>query len=128
MPLRLSLLVLVLVSSLACDPSLVIEAQTLPSAVHVTWSPNPASDAVTAYVVVLDGGAPQAVPLSACTATSCVASVSVPTAGGHSVTVAAQNLALSADPTSVQTGPASSAVSFTLNLVPAKAATPTIGK
>lgn len=111
-----------------CSPSVVLEAQSLPGIVHVAWSPNVASDNVTGYEVVLDGGNPQAVSLSACTAGSCVAAVSVASVGAHAVTVAAQNLALSADPNSVQTGPASNPVAFTLNLVPAKVSGASVGK
>lgn len=111
-----------------CSPVITLEAQSLPASVHVAWNPNATSDNVIGYVVLLDGANPQVVGLSACSATTCVAAVSVGAVGAHAITVAAQNLALSADPNSVQTGPASNPVNFTLNLVPAKVSGATVGK
>lgn len=96
---------------------IVLYAQTLPSVKHATWIPNPASQNVTQYVVTLDSGTPTTVLASSCTATLCTGTIAIPAFGNHSISVTAQNLALSTDPTSLQSGPAA-AVSFSLNQGP----------
>lgn len=85
------------VGSLAIGLSLMIgcvsietlEAQTLPLAAHVIWSPNAATEAVTSYRVTLDGGTPVVVPASACTPTDCSVAVTITTLGPHTASVVA---------------------------------------
>lgn len=74
-------LILTLVASVA-------SAQT--QNVRVVWDPNSATDNVTNYVLVLDGGAPINVPLTACTTVSCEVPQTVPN-GQHTATVTAVN-------------------------------------
>ena len=96
-----------------------LAAQT-PATVHATWSPNPTTDNVVQYTVSVDAGTPIIVLASSCSATQCPTApllLTVGAFGAHTVTIAAQNLKLSTDPTSFQSGPALS-VSFTLGAVP----------
>jgi hypothetical protein len=89
----------------------------VPATVHASWTPNPASDTVTQYSVVLDTAAPVVTLPAVCSATVCSQALTVPTFGLHTVTVRAQNLMFAADPTSLQSGPPLS-VSFTLATAP----------
>lgn len=70
----------------SCGPGeITIYAQTLPVVKTVAWDANPASDAVTNYVVRLDGaiiGSP----------TGTTQAVTFTTAGAHTVAVRAVNL------------------------------------
>ena len=95
-------------------------AQT-PATVHATWTPNPTTDNVVDYIVSVDGVAAATVLASACSATVCPAApgqlLTIPTFGLHSVSVVAQNLKLSTDPTSLQSGPADT-IAFTLGSIP----------
>lgn len=95
----------------------VLYAQSLPTTKHAVWTPNPATQNVTQYVVTVDGVTLAPIAASACSATQCSAAIALAAFGNHTVIVAAQNLALSTDPTSVQTGPAST-VNFSLNQAP----------
>lgn len=112
--LQLGFLIVMMVM-MACPPSgLILEAQTVPAVKHAVWNPNPTADNVTQYKLVLDGGTQQTVPLTACTATLCSVMFTIPTFGAHSLSVFAQNLSLSTDPTSLQDS-APATVAFTLN-------------
>ena len=95
------------------------QAQT-PATVHASWTPNPATDNVTQYSLTLDAGTPVVILASACSATLCPAAalaVTVPTFGSHTVSLVAQNLKLTTDPTSIQSGPATT-ITFTLAAAP----------
>lgn len=111
-------LILIAISAAGCQPSLVLEAQSLPTTLHAVWTPNPASDGVTRYSLTVDTGTAQNVPLTACDASRCTAPFSLASAGDHVVSIRAYNLKLTSDPSSEQASPAS-AVSFTVRLVPA---------
>ena len=89
----------------------------VPATVHATWTPNPATDNVTQYSATVDTGTPIIVPLTACTALLCTQQLTIPTFGVHTISLVAQNLKLSTDPTSIQSGPAST-VTFTLAAAP----------
>ena len=92
-------------------------AQT-PATVHFLWNPNPATDLVTQYQVSVDGATPIIVLASTCTTTQCgPIALTIPTFGSHTVVIFAQNLKLSTDPTSLQSGPSSS-VPFSLASLP----------
>lgn len=111
----LSLIFLAACASIVTHPTtgLILYAQSLPSVKHAVWTPDAASFNVTNYVVTIDGVAQNVAP-GVCTPTQCSAAVSVTSFGSHTVTVVAQNLALSTDPTSTQSSAAAS-VTFTLN-------------
>ena len=96
--------------------SAVAEAQT-PATVHAQWAPNPTTDNVVQYLVTLDVAAPVVVLPAACTAALCSQILTVPAFGLHTVTIVAQNLKLSTDPTSLQSGPAAT-VTFSLGSLP----------
>jgi len=97
----------------------VLYAQTLPATVHAHFTPRPATENVTQYSVVLDGGAPVIAQAStACSATDCSVALSVPTFGSHSVTAASQNFLVSTDPTTVQSSTPTAAVAFVLAASP----------
>ncbi|HEX4841345.1 MAG TPA: hypothetical protein VFV60_04195 [bacterium] len=69
-----------------------VDAQTLPITLHVEWTPNPASDAVTGYTFTLDTGAAQAIDPSTCTATICrSASFAINDTNVHQVSLTATN-------------------------------------
>ena len=89
----------------------------VPATVHAVWNPNPAADLVTQYQITVDAGTPIVVPLTACTATTCTQQLTIPAFGSHTVVLVAQNLKLSTDPTSIQSGPPAS-VTFSLGAVP----------
>jgi hypothetical protein len=72
----------------------VVRAQ-VPATVNAHWNPNPATDNVTQYTIILDSAAPVVVPITACTATDCVQALTVPTFGLHSVNLTAQNMGFS---------------------------------
>jgi hypothetical protein len=65
-------------------------AQSSTMTVRVQWDPNPPSDGVTLYSLVLDGGAPLSVLPSVCTVSVCEQSVVV-ALGSHTATVTATN-------------------------------------
>lgn len=118
---------LVVVGLAACATGgIQLFAQTLPVTDHATWTPNAASDNVTNYIVTVDT-VPQNFAASACSPTLCSAPISIPAFGPHQVTIAAQNLAISDDPTSLQTGPAVS-VAFTQSKTPSATTGTTVTK
>lgn len=110
-------------STLIRPAGLILYAQSLPAAKHAQWTPNPANQNVTNYVVTVNGTT-QNFPPASCAAI-CSAPISLAAFGNQTVTVAAQNLALSTDPTSTQTGPATT-VSFTLSQAPTVAVGATV--
>lgn len=99
-------------------------AQSLPSVRPISWIPSVSTLNVVSYSVVLDGGAPIVLPVTAslCTSTLCSSTLSVPTNGPHTWTVAGTNSALTGDPVTVgttpQTGPFAAVVNFILNAQP----------
>lgn len=96
-------------------------AQSLPATVHAVWDPPAAAENVTGYTLTVDGGAPVNVANVTDPACSCIkAPITVGAFGAHSVSVVANNLLISGDPSSVQTS-APAVAAFTL----AKAATVT---
>lgn len=105
-----SLFFIGLASCATLAPGIVLFAQQLPVTDHAVWDVEPAIYSVTNYIVTVDG-TPQNFAPTSCGPTTCSAPIVLSTFGPHQVTVAAQNLALSTDPTSTQTGPAAS-VSF----------------
>jgi hypothetical protein len=101
-------------------PGVVVYAQTVPTIVHAQWAPNAAADNVTGYTVVVDGGAPLAVPAALDATCSCIqAPLSLSTFGSHTVSVTASNLLLSSDPASGQQSGTPTVVTFALNKSPA---------
>jgi len=104
--------------------SVVLYAQTLPATVHAQWDPPAAADNVTGYTMTLDGGAPVNVPNTIDPSCTCVRTpLTVPAFGAHTVSVVANNLLISTDPTSTQSS-TPTAIAFTL----ARAAVVTNGK
>lgn len=104
--------------------SVTLYAQTLPATIHAQWDQAPASENVINYTMTLDGGAPVTVPNTVDPSCTCIrTALVVPAFGAHTVSIVANNLLISTDPTSTQSG-APSAVSFTL----AKAGVITNGK
>lgn len=102
----------------------VLYAQSLPATVHAQWDPPAAAENVTGYTMTLDGGAPIAVANTIDPSCTCIRTpLTVPAFGAHTLTVVANNLLISGDPTSTQSG-APAAVGFTL----AKAAVVSNGK
>jgi len=85
----------------------------VPATVHATWTPNPATDNVIQYTIVLDTAAPIVLLSSACTVALCSQALTVPTFGVHNVILTAQNQGLSGLQSSL---PAT--VSFTLGAAP----------
>ena len=69
-------------------------------AVRVQWDPNPASDGVLLYTLVVDGGAPLSVPLGACSASLCEQGVTV-SPGSHTFSLTATNQWGTSAPTGV---------------------------
>lgn len=67
-----------------------VRAQSPTITVRVQWDPNPASDGVTQYSLVVDGGAPLTVLPSVCTVSVCEQSIVV-SLGSHTATVTATN-------------------------------------
>jgi hypothetical protein len=93
-------------------------AAQVPATVHAVWNPNPVSDNVVQYLLTVDAAVPVVVPASSCSVTSCGPTLlTVGAFGLHTVTIVAQNLKLSTDPTSLQSGPALS-IPFTLGAIP----------
>lgn len=106
---------------------LVLYAQSLPTTVHYTWTPNPVSDAVAQYKVGLDAAPSQVVLPSACSATLCTATITVTTEGAHTARLLAENVRVSTDPTTgFNDSVESPAVAFTLK-VTAPGASPGFG-
>lgn len=124
---RASLFVLLFpLLSVGCGPGFVAYAQSLPATIHAQWTPNPASDNVTKYVLTLDG-TPIDEPTALDATCSCVrVPLVVPSFGAHTATIRACSLLVSTDPTSSTCGPVSVAVAFTLN--PAPTTAPSNGK
>ena len=90
----------------------------VPATVHAIWNPNPVADNVVQYQITVDSAAPVTVLASSCSATACGPTLlTVGTFGLHSASIVAQNLKLSTDPTSLQSGPAL-VIPFTLGSVP----------
>ena len=99
---------------------IVLDAQTLPYTAHAQWDPPPAADNVTNYQVTLDGGAPMNVAPIVNTTCACIQTpITLATAGTHTVSVVAQNQALSTDPATIQSS-APTSVTFQLNLAAGK--------
>ena len=87
---RLIPILLVAAGLSACLTTLA--AQTLPLQVTASWDPNPATDAVTGYVLTLDAEPPIAVAPVTDPACTCVhAPLTIGTAGAHTIRVVAQN-------------------------------------
>jgi hypothetical protein len=104
--------------------SVTLYAQSLPATIHAQWDPPAAADNVTNYTMTLDGGAPVTVPNVVDQTCTCIrTALTVPAFGSHTVSVVANNLLVSTDPTSTQSS-TPTAVSFTL----ARAAVITNGK
>jgi hypothetical protein len=96
-------------------PVAIVYAQSVPAVVHAQWAPNPASDNVTSYVVVVDSDAPITVAPTVDATCACVqAPITLNAFGNHTVTFKAVNQMLSTDPASAQTS-APTVVSFALN-------------
>lgn len=100
-------------------------AQSVPTSLHVQWQPNPSTDNVTGYTVTVDGATlPSVISPTVDQSCGCIQTAfSVSSFGAHVVTIAANNIALSTDPTSTQVGPA-----FTVNFNLAQPANVTGGK
>lgn len=96
----------------------VLYAQTVPVNLGARWNPNPASEGVTQYQLVVDGGAPVTVLASTCSATECAVRFDVAAYGPHTATLVAQNLQLSTDPTSLQSSVPPVSLSFVLSARP----------
>jgi hypothetical protein len=117
-------LVLAACAMFAGPGRVVLYAQSLPAVVHAQWDPPAPGENVTGYTMTLDGGAPIAVANVTDPTCSCVRTpLTVPAFGAHTLTVVANNLLVSGDPTSTQSG-APASVGFTL----AKGAIVTNGK
>lgn len=82
-----------------------IQVSTFPATIHATWNPNAASDNVVDYLVTVGSASPVTVPVSVC-ATSCISPITIPAAGTYTISVVAQNLLVSSDPTSTQSSAA----------------------
>ena len=65
-------------------------AQTPTVAVRVQWDAPAAADGVTGHTLTIDGGTPIAVPLSACSTTTCEQATTV-SPGSHTFSVTATN-------------------------------------
>jgi hypothetical protein len=121
---RIGLAVTVAVLLAACamftSPGrVVLYAQTLPTTVHAVWDAPAATDNIINYTLTLDSGQALTVPNVLDASCSCIrTALTVSSFGSHSVSVVANNLLLSGDPTSTQSS-APVTVAFTL----AKAAT-----
>lgn len=96
----------------------IIYAQSLPTVVHAVWTPNAATDNVTNYLVTLDANAPLSTSPVTCTAVQCSQAITINDTVQHGVVIAAQNLLLSTDPTSLQTGSPTAVVTFRVNVAP----------
>jgi hypothetical protein len=94
---------LVAVGSLACDPSVVIEAQTLPVQIGADLQPPTQSGnvTVTGYRLVLDGVPIQKVPVASCPGPAkCTVTFPVGTLGLHALAYSTIAVLLDVDPTS----------------------------
>ncbi len=69
-----------------------LSAQTVSGT--ASWNPNPASDNVVQYTLQLNALPPVIVPLSACTATTCTQIVPAIPFGSNTLTLIAQNAAI----------------------------------
>ena len=82
-----------IVGAPSCNLLPVVEAQALPVTKQAAIDPNAASDAVTSYTFVLDGGAPVIVGPIIDVACGCIQTPFViATVGNHAFTVTATNL------------------------------------
>ena len=61
---------------------------------HATWNPNPATDNVVQYTVQLNTGTPVVVLPTACTATLCSQAIPAIPLGANTITLIAQNVAI----------------------------------
>lgn len=91
---------LLLACGLCLLPALAAAQITYPLTLQVTWDPNPAAETVTGYIVTVNGTNSTVQP-TACTATACSMTFSVPAAGPHTVSVAAVNQWGTGTPTAV---------------------------
>ena len=100
--------------------ALILASQSLqaqvPATVHATWTPNPSTDNIVQYQVTLDIAAPITVLPTVCT-TICSQILTVPAFGSHTISLVAQNLKLSTDPTSLQSSTPTT-ITFTLGAMP----------
>ena len=104
---------LVVIGTTGCVQTL--EAQSFPATFRAQWDTPPPGDNVTQYLFSQDGGPQVTVPATVNTACGCIEkSFTLTTAGSHTVSVVAQNLALSSDPTSLQSS-APLVVTFVVN-------------
>ena len=107
----------------------ILEAQSVPTTVRAQWDPNNAAEGVTAYRVVLDGGAPITVAPTLDAACSCVTTpITLSSFGSHTLSVTAVNLLLSSDPGSEQQTSDPTTLAFSLNRSPSKVTGGTIKK
>jgi hypothetical protein len=117
---RLLLLPLLGVAAVGCSPSptgVVLYAQSLPATLHSSISPNPASDNVVKYQLIVDGGTPidvgTTLDTTSCTPGCIRTAFTVNSFGVHTVTWRAANLMPPDVPTSFDFSPPAS-LSFTL--------------
>lgn len=102
------------------SPIVTLYAQSLPATLHALWTPNPATDNISQYAVILDGGSPQAQSPSVCTPTLCTGTFTVGSYGSHNLVILASNVYLSAPgvaPVNQDSAP-SAPVAFTLSASP----------
>lgn len=124
------LLVAALVGN-GCKNPLVVQlyAQSFPTTVHGTWTPNIAAENVVSYKFLINGTVVGTVAASTCTATLCTATIPVPSAGTYTFTVLASNQRLSTDPSTLQDGPTTTPpLTFALNLAPTAPKSTNIGQ
>lgn len=87
----LGVLVALLIACAMTTSGIVVRAQTLPVTKALVWTPRPASEAITAYTVTLDGGTPIMVDPMTCAAT-CTQPVTFTTAAQHTLSLTATNV------------------------------------
>lgn len=90
-----------LTSAVTSSLFVTLEAQSLPVMRNLQWDPNAASDAVTFYTVVQDGGAPVTIDPATCTATVCSTPITFTAAGTHTLSVTATNEWATSLPTTI---------------------------
>lgn len=102
----------------------ILYAQSLPATFHANWDKNPAVNNVVSYKVILDGGVPLTLLATACQAT-CLQTITLNAFGAHVISLVAQNLLNTNDPTSFQDSTPVT-VNWFLQQKPATPAAPTI--
>lgn len=98
--LLLGTFIAILVACAMTTSGLVVRAQALPVTKALVWTPRPASEAITAYTVILDGGTPISVDPATCAAT-CTQPVTFMTAAQHTLSLTATNLWGTGPPTTL---------------------------